>query len=588
MEEINNNHNNEETCTNWELEPHDALNNIEYNNTDDMANDAITVIQHLFAKYATNPYMQTRTYNYVCYQLPNILDNIQKDHEYRMQRMEELSNEQQQFIHSFMANNQYFYVPTVERFFHYDGIHYKILNEDDILYHIFSSIRRDRNLLCWKHRTKQHIMRKIKENYLLKSVPESETIQNVLDALYPTFFETKAEAKYFLCILGDNILKKNNHLIHFIDAQSKHFLREINNICQTVIGVQLNATLKHKYYEHDYANCRILHIHETSRIESVWIPIVQTHTLDMICVACHYSMRYNSSDEYLTTSCNDTELVNRVFYLKNLQQEELVSQYVNEYLEVHRYRRPSGEMNELFVSNAYDAKITWKDMQYLWKQFLDSKRLPSIIFQQTLKALLVQKLKDYYRENEDSFVGISCKHLPSVKKFMMFWENTIVIDETGNHDDFEYEVNEILYLYKKWCGNSHNHVNKQFTEQQVLDIITYFYPEIEIDKNKYIYRIQCSLWDKQADVQMGLDCFKGVCAQTQLSLTDGSGGNVIERDISVYEAYVFYCDFAKNLHNNHEQVVSKSYFEKCVAEYMDEYLMNDGKNISVKWVGEEE
>jgi ribosomal 30S subunit maturation factor RimM len=499
MESIENDHEDDERADqcSWELgivaemdTQQDTI--VEYNSTNvsrlaqDTVSDAIHVIQELFARYEDDPYRQTRTYNYVCYQLPNILENIQKDHEYRIQRMEELSNEQQQFINSFMSNNQYFYVHTVERFFHYDGIHYKILNEDDILYNIFSLIRRDRNLLCWKQRTKQHIMRKIKENNLLKSVPESETIQNVLDALYPTFFETKAEAKYFLCILGDNILKKNNHLIHFIDSQSKHFIRELNNICQTVIGVQLNATLKHKYYEHDYVNCRIVHIHETSRIDSVWIPILQTHALDLICVACHYSMRYNSSDEYLTTSCNDMDLVSRVFYLKNIQQEELVSLYVNEYLEVHRYRRPSGEMNELFTNaNHYanDARISWKDMQYLWKQFLDSKKLPSIIFQHTLKGLLVQKLKDYYREQDDSFVGISCKHLPSVKKFILFWENTIEIDETGNNDDFEYEVNEILYLYKKWCGSSQ--VNKQFTEQQVLDIITYFYPEIEIDKKKY-------------------------------------------------------------------------------------------------------
>jgi hypothetical protein len=96
---------------------------------------------------------------------------------------------------------------------------------------------------------------------------------------------------------------------------------------------------------------------------------------------------------------------------------------------------------------------------------------------------------------------------------------------------------------------------------------------------------------------MGLDCFKGVMqtkyegmpmtrSHSHLSLIDGSGGNIIDMDISVYDAYVFYCDFAKNVHNNHEQVVSKSYFEKCVAEFMDDYTMNDGKNISAKWVAE--
>jgi len=569
--------------------------NIEYppNNEDEPnIEDTIYVIKELFAKYENNPYMRTRTYNYVCYQLPNILDNIQKDHEYRVQRIEELSAEQQHFVNTFMSNNQYFYVSTVERFFHYDGLHYKIMSEDDILYHILSSIRRDRNLLCWKQRTKQNIMKKIKENNLLKSVPESETIQNVLDALYPTFFETKAEAKYFLCILGDNILKKNTHLIYFVDSQAKHFIRELNNICQTVIGVQLNSTIKHKYYEHDYTNCRIVNIHETSRIESLWIPLLQTYGLDLICVACHYSSRYGSADEYLTTSCNDSALINSALYLKNTTQDELVSMYVNDYLEVHRYRKYSGDFTDSMAtanaSSTNDAKITWKDMQYLWKKFLDSKKLPSIIFQQTLKNLLTQQLKEYYRETDDSFNGISCKHLPSVQKFILFWEKTVEMDESGNNDNFEYEVNEILYLYKKWSGV------KTFTEKEVMDILAYFYPEIEIDKNKYIYRIKCSMWDKQADVQMSMDCFKEVMQTKYDSITDShyytmmdGSTNIIdtmETDISIYDAYVFYCQFAKNLHKNHEQVVSKSYFEKCVAEYIDDYIINNGKNISVKWL----
>ena len=54
-------------------------------------------------------------------------------------------------------------------------------------------------------------MKRIKDNNLLKSVPESTTIQGVLDALYPCLFESKTEAKYFLCILGDALLKKNTN-----------------------------------------------------------------------------------------------------------------------------------------------------------------------------------------------------------------------------------------------------------------------------------------------------------------------------------------------------------------------------------------
>jgi hypothetical protein len=578
--------------------------------------DAIKTIRDLFAKYIDNSYMQTRMQNYICCQLPNIFDNIQKDHEYRAQRMEELTNEQQHFVKAFVSNNQYFYVPNVEKFFHYDGVHYKMYSEDDILHHIFMSIRQDKTLMCWKQRTKHHIMKKIKENNLLRSVPESETIQNVLDALHPTFFETKSEAKYFLCVLGDGILKKNTHLIHFMNPQSKNFIRELNNICQMLIGVQLNGTIKHKYYEHDYPNCRVIHIHETCRIESVWVPMLTIHALDLICVACHYSIRYNSSDEYLITSCNDVEIVNSVFYLKNVKQTELILMFINDYLEVHRYRRLSGDitdptsciMTSISMTTQIVSQITWKDMQYLWKQFLESKRLPNIIFQQTLKGLLVQQLNDYYRESQDSFVGISCKHLPSIQRFILFWDRTMVIDESGASDNFEYEINEILFLYKKWCENMGEYVGKMLNEKEILDIITYFHPEIEIDKNKYIYRTKCILWDKQMDVQMGLDYFKEATkvkydallestmmrrSHSQSSIVSETGTAnspqpqhyiLPDMDITLYDAYVFYCAFAKKIHKNTEQIVSKSYFEKCVAEYLEEYLLNDGKNISVTWL----
>jgi hypothetical protein len=47
----------------------------------------------------------------------------------------------------------------------------------------------------WKHKTKISVLKKIKENSLQKTIPESETIQMVLDSLYPSFFSSKTEAK---------------------------------------------------------------------------------------------------------------------------------------------------------------------------------------------------------------------------------------------------------------------------------------------------------------------------------------------------------------------------------------------------------
>jgi hypothetical protein len=40
-------------------------------------------------------------------------------------------------------------------------------------------------------------------------------------------------------------------------------------------------------------------------------------------------------------------------------------------------------------------------MQYLWKHFLDNKDLPNIMFQQTLKGLLIDKLEQTGDRNYD-------------------------------------------------------------------------------------------------------------------------------------------------------------------------------------------
>ena len=48
------------------------------------------------------------------------------------------------------------------------------------MYHVLTAISNDRNLMSWKQKTKISTMKKIRENHLLKYIPESETIQLVL------------------------------------------------------------------------------------------------------------------------------------------------------------------------------------------------------------------------------------------------------------------------------------------------------------------------------------------------------------------------------------------------------------------------
>uniref|UniRef100_A0A6C0K0U2 Uncharacterized protein n=1 Tax=viral metagenome TaxID=1070528 RepID=A0A6C0K0U2_9ZZZZ len=532
-------------------------------NTSNKITDAHRVIDELFTKYANNPYMLERTYNYICQQLPNQLEVLDRTHELRISRIEELTVEQHAFITEFIAKNQYFYVPATELFYHYDGKHYRLYNEDDILHQILTLITKDKQLMCWKQRTKVYIMKRIKENILLKSVPESYTIQNVLSVLHPTIFSTRTEAKYFLTIIGDNIFKKNSHLIHFLHANSKHFIRELNAMCQGFLGTNLFQTIKHKYHEHSYQHSRILKINDIIKNEAIWRPLLMTWSLDILCVACHYSMRFNCSDDFLLHT-NDEPLCQSVFYLNRNDPSNIVDHFIADYLQKNQ-RQPTRATRSLqneesshnFSSNTdeIDSKnitgqITWKNMQYLWKYFLESKNLPAILFQQALKTIFTQKLSEYYKPEIDSFVGIFSKHLPAIQKFISFWEETITIQEDDIEHDFE--IDELSILFKLWCENQGETVSS-FNHSQLLNLIDYFYPNIEIDQDKYIYKIHCSLWDKQLDVQTVME-----------SLLENG-----ER-LSLYDAYRFYCQNCPRAKQT--LIVSKSYFEKCVYSRFSDYI----------------
>jgi len=545
-------------------------NEISNSNTDN-ENNCIQTVKSLYEKYADNPYMLSKTKNLLCNQLPNILANILKTHEDRKIHFEKMSIEQDGFIQSFFNNNQYFYIAHTDKFFYYDGQHYQVFNEDDILYHILSSISRGRQLMSWKQKTKLNIMKRIRDNNnLLKSVPEPCTIQFIISQLYPSMFASKAEAKYFLTILGDNIWKKNVNLVHFICPGAKQFIRFLNELSHLHLGTNLYNTFKHKYYEHEYAYCRLVSINESVKQEMIWKPIVSNYILDILCVATHYSTRYHSSDDYIINYSNEPRLIEQAFYLKDRSHADLVKTFITKYLQL----TSSTSTNPSSIGQ----KISWKNMQYLWKHFLDSLSLPTIMFQQTLKAELIEQLPTYYNTDEDSFKGIFSKNLPIIQKFLQFWEENVAVDET----EMDFEVDELAALFKKWCDKSDMIMN----DRQIIDIIGYYYPTIEIDQEKFIHHIRCGLWDKQMDIQMALD-------NIQYQLHNSRPQNTIQNEVvsdqeslvqslTIYDMYVNYCKFYSNI-DNKRLIVSKPYFEKYVLENMAEYVI-DSTIISNDWL----
>jgi len=133
---------------------------------------------------------------------------------------------------------------------------------------------------------------------------------------------------------------------------------------------------------------------------------------------------------------------------------------------------------------------------------------------------LIVMLDQNYLADSDCFVGISSKYLPTVNKFLQFWEETMVYDDA----EPEIEISEVATLFRQNTGGG-------IGETQIVNILTHFFPDLEIDQGKYIYRMRSTMWDKQVDIMMAMD-----------DLRDKTGAESFA-SISVYDSYAHYCDY---------------------------------------------
>jgi hypothetical protein len=511
-------------------------------------------IDELFSKYKSDSYMFQRFQYHVLNILPTALENEAKTHTDRVIRNKFLLNEQQIFIQVFLSKHQYYYLPNNCCFYYYDGKTYSEITEDDIQHELLTSISKDKTLMQWKHKTKVNIIKQIKDRNLFSSTPESETIQSVLNVLYPAFFSNKQEAKYFLTVIGDNILKKNSELIFLIKSKTKKFFSELDNTAYYNIGVSnITNNLISKYHEnYEYEKCRLLKISDNVSLD-IWRDILKKQGLNILCVAAHYSNRYGNSDSFILSHVNE-ELRNYTFYLKKSTQKDILKHFCDYAIEKSSPTTASLALN-------------WKNMHYLWKLFISHYSYPNMIYSNSLKNLL--KDEYCYDEEKDAFLNITSKYLPLTSDFILFWDKTITSVDEGNLCE-EFEIDEICSLFKKWSPSeesvSYSGVNRTIGESDALKIISHFYPNVEIVENKFILNIRCSMWNKAMDIQTALNEFK--CHKFE----EKSESSLISLD----DAYKFYCG------KNKARVVSKHYFEKYASTFIATHILFD-KFISNDW-----
>ena len=514
-------------------------------------------LKELLIKYKDNDYMTQRIYNHIVIYLPNTLDNEFKNYEKRVSRNNYLTNEQNVFIQVFLSKNKYFYLPNNNFFYEYDGEKYLIVKEDDVIHKLLSTISKDRVLLQWKHKTKVNIIKQIKDRNLFSSIPETDTIQNVLNVIYPSFFMSKNSAKYFLTIIGDNILKKNSQIIFLVSQKMKQFLNELDNVALVSIG-NSNTTnnFMTKYHEnHSYENCRLIKINENFS-NDVWRELLKKIGLDFLCVAAHYSKRYENSDKFIENKA-DEELKSYTYYIKNTKQSYIVDEFCDKYI------------NQDTDTSSY--KMEWKNIHFLWKQFLSVNKLPNVIYSNTLKTLFKDKFQ--YDEDSDSFCGITSKHLPIYSDFIKFWENTITVS-SETFFDCELEIDEICSLFKCWAKQNPTQLmsNGNINEENILKILKHFFPAVEIIEDKFVLNVTCCMWNKILDITNSFEFIKQkIQDEHKLAL------------VSFDDVYNYYYKFCNN--NSLKFIVSKRFFEKYLYYKLTDHIVYE-KFIETEWLNE--
>lgn len=558
--------------------------------------DTIDILSKLWktsADISGNEHILERIHYYIKDQLPIMIKNYTSTHMERETRKKSLELISEEFIETFLNRNKYYYSHHSELYFTYNQVRYSIINEDEIHHRILTDITNQSmkslgdvttNISTWKYKIKNRIIKNIQERDILKSIPESNTIQYVIGQIYPKLFRTRDHAKYFLTLLGDVLLRKSAPLIYFIPAIAKELIKDLAAECGSLFGSNaFNSAFKFKYYEHTYADCRVVNFqmvnmkahNSATSSDVIRSSDLQLSIIDLFCVASHYSQRYGNADEFLMRQCKTHEVRDHAWFFKTRTENQIIDEFMKFATE---------------PSSSADCGITWNNMLYLWKMYLSEFQIPSMIFNAILKTRITEYLygtssiggshneEDIDHHNTlqippaDIFTNITSRHLPIVSKFISFWNDTCIV----NDSEIEMEIDELSTLFTEYLSTS---TLTSFTENTkttssqnsyhnisdaaLLGMIRHFYPDVNIEDDKYLINVGCKMWSKKYEIRLYLDLFKMQCITNNISIPQ-----------PLYNAYEYYC--SKCYESKDRRAVSKRYFEKFLIDEYSDYLDENG------------
>ena len=528
--------------------------------------ECVEFLEKIIDQCKDSEYMRSRLQLHLSNILPSTLTTEYRVHEENAQRKILLEQELKSFKNVFLVNNPYYYLPTSNTFYRYDGNNYTNVNEDDIIYHLLSTISYDNTgLMDWKHKAKISLIKKIKDRHLFKQLlPESKTIQKVLTALSPNYFLTRNEAKYFLTCIGDNILKKNTECTYYVSPAAKQNLAKLDLLYCMIEGhTNLTGNFITKYCDTvSLTNCRLIRMRNSSSLADNWFEMLKENAVNLLCVAAHYSNANTCADAFLDKR---EELRSYALFMKNNTPQQMVDKFCNECVTV-------GNDDAIVAHPKLKAVMTWRNVQYIWKRFRSDFALPRVVSNTTLKTLLMEKY--IYDSETDTFPNLTSKHLPVVSDFMNFWTATMKPSANNNKLANDYEVDELSALFQTFLLENKDTCmsNGRIIDDDILNILRYYYTDVEIAANKFILRMECSLWNKTSAVISILECAR---THFKTHLTDSD-----DRTIAFDDIYTYY------LKNRTAQfAMGKAYFEKCLNHLLKGYIAYTHV-VSEKWLDE--
>lgn len=481
--------------------------------------DSINIIKNLFATYKDNEYVIKKLNDKIRNMLP--IEVMAWKYESEKRQNKSKINE---FISNFFFEKTYYYSIKQKLFVVYDGKDYKEISEDNLLFDILEKITAIKELQEQKQEIKDIIMEKIKKNNFKHSIPESMTIQTIINYLHPVIFKTKEETKYFLCILGDNILKKTqNEFNYIISEKAEKFIKHIGDCYSDYFNNKIIIQNFSKAYKNKNKN-RLLDFNLNVGNELCWKFFIDNFILNLVAVAQHYSIRYDNSEKYLK---NKIENQDKILLFDNYDENNntnisLINYFYNQCIDLDE--------------NSY---ISLEELYYLLRSFLNKENIPFMF----LKEDIINKLLVYLKTNglivkDNKIEHISNKKIGLLREFDKFWNENINKDINE-----ELEVSELKHLFKL-------KKQKNFEEEDIKDILYYMY-NISLRNKKRLVGYSSVLWNKKNSI-------KETLKKCSIEITSDH--------IDLYKQY---CKCLKDSDNDF--IVSKSYFMKNIKNIIIEF-----------------